>query len=69
MLPFGYPIRSNGSSRRLVRIGTIELDRSANPAVGLVDQPELPIVEANRAERPLGEIEDFVAVGRPFAGQ
>ena len=47
----------------------VELDRSADPAVGLVDQPELPVVDTNRAERAFGEVEDLVAVGWPLAGQ
>ena len=31
--------------------------------------PELPVVNAHRAERAFREIEDFVAVGRSLAGQ
>ena len=69
MLPFGNCIRSNGSSRRLVTIGTVEMDRSAEPPVGLVDQAEFAVVDTNRAERAFSEVEDLMPVGRTFAGQ
>src|SRR5258708_30423913 len=40
----------------------IEMDGSPDPTLGLVDQPVFPIVDANRAQGALGEVEDFMAV-------
>ncbi len=39
------------------------------PAVGLIDHVVFPVVDANRAERAFGEVEDLMPVGRPFAGK
>ena len=38
------------------------------PAGGLVNEPELVIVNAHRADRAFAEVEDFMAHGRAFAG-
>src|SRR5436190_5002248 len=38
------------------------------PALGLVDEAELVIVNTNRADRAFAEVEDFVTRGGTFAG-
>src|SRR5437762_1908563 len=38
------------------------------PALGLVDEAVLVIVNANRADRAFAEVEDFMTHGRAFAG-
>src|SRR5258708_23299223 len=38
------------------------------PAVGLVNEPVLVVVNANRADGAFAEVEDLVALGRTFAG-
>ena len=48
---------------RHVRMGLF-----TQPAMGLVDEAELVIVHAHRADRAFAEVEDFVTRGRPFAG-
>src|ERR1035441_2628308 len=47
----------------------IDLDRAADHAVGLVNQPELPVISSNRPQGALGEVEDFMPVGGTLAGQ
>ena len=46
----GQPVRSNGSRRRLTRIGHVRLGFFAQPAAGLVDEAILVVVDAHRAE-------------------
>ena len=48
---------------RHVRLGLF-----AQPAGRLVDEAELVVVNAHRADRAFAEVEDFVTRGRPFAG-
>src|SRR6266536_578281 len=38
------------------------------PAAGLVNETELVVVNAHRADRAFAEVEDFVTRGRTFAG-
>ena len=38
----------------------VDMDRSAGPAVGLVDHAEFPVVDANRAQGTFGEVKDLV---------
>ena len=47
----------------------VQMHCAARPAVGLVNQTELPVVNAHRAQGPLGKIEDFVPGGPPLAGK
>ena len=48
---------------RHVRCGLV-----TEPAVGLVDETILVVVNAHRADGAFAEVEDFVARGRAFAG-
>ena len=61
-------MRSNGSRRRLVMYGTSDVRLFAQPAVGLVDEAELVVVDAHRADGALAEVEDLVARRRALAG-
>ena len=47
----------------------IDVDRSSDPSVWLVDHSEFPVVDTNCTQSAFREIEDLVAVGWPFAGQ
>src|SRR5206468_5027000 len=40
--------------------GPVDLDRAAQPAVGLIDEPVLVVVDTYGAQRRLGEVEDLV---------
>src|SRR5262249_61938121 len=46
----------------------VPLDRGAEPATRLIGEAVLVIVDPHRRERALGEVEDFVAFRRTFAG-
>ena len=67
--PVGRParalerIQAQVGDVRHVRVGLF-----AQPAGGLVDEAELIVVDAHRADRAFAEVEDFVTRGRPFAG-
>ena len=40
--------------------GTSRMGLFAQPALGLVDEAELVVVDAHRADRAFAEVEDFV---------
>src|SRR5947209_15016498 len=46
----------------------VHVDLAAEPAVGLLDEAVLEVVDPYGAERALAEVVDFVAVGRALAG-
>src|SRR5215813_5369257 len=48
--------------------GPVDLDRAAEPAVRLVDEPVLVVADAHRAQRGLGKVEDLPALRRALAG-
>src|SRR5271157_1358225 len=47
----------------------VDLDRAANPAVRLIDETVLEVVEAHRAERAFREVEDLMTPRWPLAGE
>src|SRR5437667_8979080 len=50
------------------QVGNVHLRLGTKPAVRLVDETILVVVNAHRADRALAEVEDFVTRGRAFAG-
>src|SRR5262249_48871393 len=46
----------------------VHFDRAAKPALRLINEAVLVVADAHRPESRLREVEDFVARGRPFAG-
>src|SRR5882724_10050097 len=50
------------------QIRHINVGLFTQPAVGLVNEPVLVVVNANRADGAFAEVEDFVTVRWPFAG-
>ena len=49
--------------------GTSGLGLLAQPALRLVDEAELVVVDAHRADRAFAEVEDLVTLGRALAGE
>src|SRR5215475_10570748 len=48
--------------------GPIRFDGATEPTVRLIDEPIFEVIDANRAERRLGEVKDLVTLRRPLAG-
>src|SRR5262245_53723458 len=46
----------------------VDLDCAAKPALRLINEAVFVVADAHRAERRLGEVENFVALRRPLAG-
>src|SRR5207302_2023853 len=49
-------------------VGYVRLSLLTQPAGGLVDEAELVIVDAHRPDSAFPEVEDFMTIGRAFAG-
>src|SRR5271157_2273352 len=69
-------LERSGHPRALERIqaqvhenGDVELDRAAKPAIRLIDEAVLEVVDAHRAERAFRKVEYLMTPRRPLAGE